>query len=108
MGQNGLAASLYESLGFRPPAKVMDLIEQGQAWIEIQQHQMNHYAGERNFILASAKELQTIAHCPQIAILAELTPGKTHFVDSIWNHSDPITRERLLEALPFIFKKQTM
>ncbi len=103
MGQNGLAASLYESLGFRPNAEVMHLIEQGQAWIEIQQHQMNHYAGERNFILASPQELQTVAHCPQIAALAELTPGKTHFVDYVWNHCDPITRERLLEVLPSIF-----
>lgn len=55
MCQTGLAASLYESLGFRPTLKVMQLIEQGQAWIEIQQHQINHYAGERNCILASPK-----------------------------------------------------
>ncbi|KOY82972.1 helix-turn-helix domain-containing protein [Lysinibacillus macroides] len=108
MCQTGLAASLYESLGFRPTPKVMQLIEQGQAWIEIQQHQINHYAGERNFILASPQELQTIAHCPQIATLADLTPSKTHFVDFIWNHCDPITRERLLEILPYIFKKKMM
>lgn len=108
MCRTGLAASLYESLGFRPTSKVMQLIEQGQAWIEIQQHQINHYAGERNFILASPKELQTITHCPKIATLAELTPSKTHFVDFTWNHCDPITRERLLEVLPSIFKKRTM
>jgi len=108
MCQTGLAASLYESLGFRPTPKVMQLIEQGQAWIEIQQHQVNHYAGERNFILASPQELQTITHCPQIATLAELTPSKTHFVDFTWNHCDPITRERLLDVLPSIFKKKTM
>jgi len=108
MCRTGLAASLYESLGFRPTSKVMQLIEQGQAWIEIQQHQINHYAGERNFILASPKELQTITHCPKITTLAELTPSKTHFVDFTWNHCDPITRERLLEVLPSIFKKRTM
>ncbi len=108
MCQNGLAASLYESLGFRPSAQVMHLIEQGQAWIEIQQHQMNHYAGERNFILASRQEMPTVAHYPQITALAKLTPGKTHFMDSVWNHCDPITRERLLEVLPSIFKKKTM
>lgn len=105
MCQTGLAASLYESLGFRPTPKVMHLIEQGQAWIEIQQHQINHYAGERNFILASPQELQTITQCPQIVTLAKLTPGKTHFVDFTWNHCDPITRERLLDVLPSIFKK---
>lgn len=108
MGQNGLAASLYESLGFRPSAKVMHLIEQGQAWIEIEQHQLHQYAGDRNFILTSPQELQTVAQCPQIAALAELTPGKTHFVDSTWNHSDPITRERLLEMLPDVFRRRTM
>ncbi len=108
MGQNGLAASLYESLGFRSSAEVMHLIEKGQAWIEIQPDQINHYAGERNFIVASSQELQTVAHCPQISVLAALAPGKTHFVDSTWNHSDPITRERLLGVLPSIFKKQTM
>lgn len=108
MCQTGLAASLYESLGFRPTPQVMQLIEQGQAWIEIQQHQINHYAGERNFILASPKELLTITHCPQIATLIELAPGKTHFIDFIWNHCDPITRERLLEVLPSIFKKKVI
>ena len=108
MCQTGLAASLYESLGFRPIPKVMQLIEQGRAWIEIQQHQINHYAGERNFILASPQELLTITHCPQIATLIELAPGKTHFIDFIWNHCDPITRERLLEVLPSIFKKKVI
>ena len=108
MCQTGLAASLYESLGFRSTPQVMQLIEQGQAWIEIQQHQINHYAGERNFILASPKELLTITYCPQIATLIELAPGKTHFIDFIWNHCDPITRERLLEVLPSIFKKKVI
>lgn len=108
MCQTGLAASLYESLGFRPTPQVMQLIEQGQAWIEIQQHQINHFAGERNFILASPKELLTITHCPQIATLIELAPGKTHFIDFTWNHCDPITRERLLEVLPSIFKKKVI
>lgn len=108
MCQTGLAASLYESLGFRPTPQVMQLIEQGQAWIEIQQHQINHYAGERNFILASPKELPTITYCPQIATLIELAPGKTHFIDFTWNHCDPITRERLLEVLPSIFKKKVI
>ncbi|MBU9709230.1 AraC family transcriptional regulator [Paenibacillus sp. AK121] len=106
MGQSGLAATLYESLGFRPSANVMHLIEQGQAWIEIQQHQMNHYAGDRNFVLASRQELQTVAHCPHIAALADLSSSKTHFVDSIWNFDDPITRGQLLEVLPYIFNKK--
>lgn len=108
MGQRGFAATLYESLGFRPSARVMNLIEQGEAWIEIQQHQLNHYAGDRNFILASPLELQTVAHCPQMAAIAELTPGKIHYMDATWNYGDPITRGRLLEMLPYIFKRKTM
>lgn len=108
MGQNGLAATLYESLGFRPTPKVMHLIEQEQAWIEIQQHQINHYAGDRNFILTSRPELQTVANSTQIAALAELTPGKIHYMDATWNYDDPITRGRLLEVLPYIFKKSTI
>ena len=107
MGQNGLAATLYESLGFRPSAKVKHLIEKGQAWIEIQQHQMNHYVGDHNFILVSPQELQTATHCPQIATITTLTP-KNHFMDATWNYDDPITRGRLLEVLPYIFKKKTM
>ena len=106
MGQNGFAASLYESLGFRPSAKVMHLIEQRQAWIEIQQNQLNNYAGDRNFILAPRPELQAVAHCPQIAAIAKLSPGKIHFMDATWNYDDPITRGRLLEVLPYIFKRK--
>ncbi|MBP1992935.1 AraC family transcriptional regulator [Paenibacillus eucommiae] len=108
MGQSGLAATLYETLGFRPSARVMNLIEQRKEWIEIQQHQLNHYAGDRNFILAPPLELQTVAHCPQIAAIAELTPGKIHYMDATWNYEDPITRGRLLEMLPYIFKRKTM
>jgi len=108
MGLNGLAASLYESLGFRPTAKVVHLIEQKQEWMEIQQHQMTHFAGDRNFILASHQDLQTVAHCPNIVALTELAPGKTHFMEAKWNYGDPITRGRLLEVLPYIFKKKTM
>ena len=106
MGMNGLASSLYESLGFRPSEKVMHLIEQGEAWLEIQHHQISHYAGDRNFVLTSRKELHTVSHCPYISALAELSPGKTHFLDAIWNYDDPITRGRLLEELPYIFKKK--
>lgn len=108
MGHNGLAATLYESLGFRPSAKVMHLIEQGQAWIEIQQHQMKHYAGDRNFIVASRPDMQTVADCPQIAAIAELTQGKLHYMDVTWNYDDPITRGRLLEVLPYMFKKKSI
>ncbi len=108
MGQSGLAATLYESLGFRPSAKVLNLIEQGQAWIEIQQHQFYHYVGDRNFILASRQELHTVAHSPQIAALAEITPDKIHFLESTWNHCDPITREQLLGVLPSIFNRKLM
>ncbi|WP_372007282.1 helix-turn-helix domain-containing protein [Paenibacillus chitinolyticus] len=108
MGHNGFAATLYESLGFRPSAKVMHLIEKGQSWIEIQQHQLKHYAGDRNFFLASPLELQTAAHRPQIEAIAELIPGKIHYMDATWNYEDPITRGRLLEMLPYIFKRKTM
>lgn len=108
MGHNGLAATLYESLGFRPSARVMNLIEQEKKWIEIEQQQLNHYVGDRNFILASPLELQTVAHCPQIAAIAELTPDKIHYMDATWNYEDPITRERLLEMLLYIFKRETM
>jgi len=105
MGLSGLAATLYESLGFRPSANVMHLIEQGQAWKEIQQHQMNHYAGDRNFVLASPQELQMIADCPHIVALDDLSNSKTHVVDHTWNFDDPITRGQSLEVLPYIFNQ---
>jgi len=40
--------------------------------VEIQHHQWNHYAGDRNFFLASPQALQVDARCPQIAAIVEL------------------------------------
>lgn len=108
MGLNGLAATLYESLGFRPSAKVSSLIEQRQEWIEIEQHQLERYAGDRNFILASPLELRTMNSYPQIKALGELATSRIHFIEATWNYEDPITRGRLLEILPSIFKRKTM
>ncbi|MBU5350798.1 helix-turn-helix domain-containing protein [Paenibacillus silvae] len=105
MGQSGLAATLYESLGFRPSAKVMHLIEQGHRWIEIQKHQMNDYAGDRNFVLADPLELQIAAHSPHIVALDNLTNNKTHIVSYIWNFDDPITRGQSLEELTSILNQ---
>ncbi|MCG7381226.1 helix-turn-helix domain-containing protein [Paenibacillus sp. ACRRY] len=105
MGRTGFAATLYESLGFRPSVQVHQLIEDGKPWIQIKPNEISHYTGERNFVLVSQQELRLASPHPLLSVLTTLTPGKVHVVESGWNYDDPITRERLLKVLPSIFAK---
>lgn len=107
MGQSGFAATLYESLGFRPSVPVQRLIERGIPWMEIRSDEISHCAGERNFLLAPEQELRTeaIAACHLVQLFAGLAPGKLHLAEASWNFDDPITRERLLAMLPAIFAR---
>ncbi|MCM3171916.1 helix-turn-helix domain-containing protein [Paenibacillus sp. MER 99-2] len=99
MGQNGFAATLYESLGFRPPAPVNHFIQEGMLWVQIELNQISRYLSDRNFVLSNPSDLQFIT--PLFS--EKSSPYNVHWLDSIWNYDDPITRERLLSVLPSIF-----
>lgn len=105
MGQSGFAATLYESLGFRPSDGAAGLIEQGSLWRQVSRDHVSQYAGDRNFVLASGGDLQIAETDP---LFAALGSGKRHLVEASWNYDDPITRERLLPVLPHLFMEKLL
>ncbi len=105
MGQSGFAATLYESLGFRPSDGAAGLIEQGSLWRQVSRDHVFQYAGDRNFVLASGGDLQVAETDP---LFAALGSGKRHLVEASWNYDDPITRERLLPVLPHLFMEKLL
>ncbi|WP_145147841.1 AraC family transcriptional regulator [Paenibacillus xylanexedens] len=108
MGQTGFAATLYESLGFRPTESVNQLIVDGRPWIQIDFNKITQYTGDRNFVMVPQEEMNV--HIPSTlqSLVGMLAPSKVHIVEAGWNYDDPLTRERLLTVLPSIFAKDRL
>lgn len=106
MGQTGFAATVYESLGFRPTESVNQLIINGRPWIQIDHNKITQYAGDRNFVMIPQEEMHLNIPSPLQSLVGMLAPGNVHVVEAGWNYDDPLTRERLLTVLPSIFAKE--
>ncbi|OMF05840.1 hypothetical protein BK131_28630 [Paenibacillus amylolyticus] len=108
MGQTGFAATVYESLGFRPTESVNQLIVDGRPWIQIDFNKITQYTGDRNFVMVPQEEMNV--HIPSTlqSLVGMLAPSKVHIVEAGWNYDDPLTRERLLTVLPSIFAKDRL
>lgn len=105
MGQTGFAATVYESLGFRPTESVNQLIVDGRPWIQIDHNKITQYAGDRNFVMVPQEEMNVNTPSPLQSLVGMLAPSNVHIVEAGWNYDDPLTRERLLTVLPSIFSK---
>ncbi|MGV2966449.1 helix-turn-helix domain-containing protein [Paenibacillus sp. AGC30] len=106
MGQTGFAATVYESLGFRPTESVNQLIINGRPWIQIDHNKITQYAGDRNFVMIPQEEMHLNIPSPLQSLVGMLAPGNVFVVEAGWNYDDPLTRERLLTVLPSIFAKE--
>ncbi|KWX69671.1 ABC transporter substrate-binding protein [Paenibacillus jilunlii] len=110
MGHQGISVSLYDMLGFAPPPKVQELINQDELFSEISEEILPSYAGEEIFILGDEAE-ETSSALNQLlgsAIwksIPAVKNGHTYAADSKWNFDDIITRTRLLEELPKLMAK---
>ncbi|MGN7412996.1 helix-turn-helix domain-containing protein [Paenibacillus sp. SAF-068] len=105
MGQTGFAATVYESLGFRPTESVYQLIINGRAWIQIGHDKITQYAGDRNFVMVPEEGMNINTPSPLLSLVGVLASSNVHVVEAGWNYDDPLTRERLLTVLPSIFAK---
>lgn len=111
MGQTGFAATVYESLGFRPTESVYQLIINGRPWIHINVDKISQYAGDRNFVMVPQEEMNVNISSPLQSLIGMLSPSSVHnlhIVEAVWNYDDPLTRERLLTVLPSIFAKDRL
>lgn len=106
MGNKALAATLYETLGFKPAPKVkQELIDKNEAFANISIELLPEFAGDWLFVLTdesvqarTAKD--SFASSAWFNSIPAVKNKKVSYVPTKWNFDDPITKERLLDALP--------
>ncbi|MDG0790638.1 ABC transporter substrate-binding protein [Cohnella ginsengisoli] len=104
MGHQGLSVSLYDALGYEPPAKVQSLIDGDERFAEISVEVMSEYIGDELYILKDEEE-ETKAQAEALFTsslwksLTAVKNGQVHAMDSRWNFDDPVTRTMLLDEL---------
>ncbi len=104
MGHQGLSVSLYDALGYAPPAKVQSLIDADERFAEISVEVMPDYIGDELYMLKDeADETKAQAEALFTSTLWKSLPavknGQVHAMDSRWNFDDPVTRNLLLDEL---------
>ncbi|GGG54928.1 hypothetical protein GCM10010918_04740 [Paenibacillus radicis (ex Gao et al. 2016)] len=110
MGSIGLAVSLYHPQGFKPVAKVQDMLDAGRAYKEIAEHKVQQYAGDRLFMLVpdrsdSRAAMDQLLASPAWNAIPAVRNGYVYLIDSKWNSGDGYTSEKLLHYLPELLRQ---
>lgn len=109
MGTTGLSSALYHPLGFHPVAKIQEILDAGQGFIEIAEEVLPEYAGDRIFMLLSTntESKQATEELMKTSLWNNLPAVRNGYVylmeAETWNYADALTREWLLESLPQLF-----
>ncbi|WP_458463377.1 helix-turn-helix domain-containing protein [Paenibacillus sp.] len=119
MASHGLPNTLYHANGFRPPLEVATLIEQGEAFISIEERDLERYMGDRIFIISATRDgdvdTPTSYMCerswmesPYWRDLPAVCNGKVSHVGQQWNMEGALERMHVLHALPELLRNPTM
>jgi ABC-type Fe3+-citrate transport system substrate-binding protein len=106
MGMKGVALTLYHPMAFEPADKVRRMIESGIPFHGIELEQMSDYDADCLFLLVdeserSRKEAMRVMNS---AYWNSFDSQHVYVTEAKWNFDDPITMDRLLPALPRIFR----
>ncbi|MGO4547738.1 helix-turn-helix domain-containing protein [Paenibacillus sp. 2TAB23] len=109
MGMSGFAASLYHPQGFKASISALDIHASGDAFRKIEVDNLSDLEGDRLFLLADPREINNkhmlwLMDHPKWRTLEAVQQGRYHIADSSWNFDDPVTRDRLLYAMPSILR----
>jgi len=109
MGMSGFAVTIYHPQGFRPSEAAAELIAVGEVYRELPMEALVRIDGDRVFLLADSREIgsrnvRRLMDSPGWRGMNAVKDGRLHVADSSWNYDDPITRDRLLPALPGIMR----
>ncbi|WP_168120055.1 ABC transporter substrate-binding protein [Paenibacillus sp. HB172176] len=111
MGNKGFGTLLYETLGYEPAPQVKkELIDKGEAFINVSKELLAEFAGDEVFVLTDQDEAGRAASDSIFSTgtwnaIPAVQAGHVHYVATMWNFDDPITKERLLDMLQTIFQK---
>ncbi|CAM4442016.1 ABC transporter substrate-binding protein [Paenibacillus typhae] len=105
MAATGLSQVLYAEVGFKAPAPIQTLLDEGTGFLEISMEVISQYAGDRIFILTPVADeaKQSTNAMLQSEIWKSLPAVKNGYVytqDIMKTSADASTREWLLTELP--------
>ncbi|MFC5704111.1 ABC transporter substrate-binding protein [Cohnella faecalis] len=105
MAGAGLPQFLYDEQGFKPLAKVQELIDQGTGFIEISAETMQEYAGDRIFILnpvdpAAQESTNELMKGSVWNSIPAVKNGYVYRFDILKASGDALSREWMLQELP--------
>ncbi|MGG6311078.1 ABC transporter substrate-binding protein [Paenibacillus macerans] len=111
MGNQGLNATLYDQLGFKPSDGVRQLIDQNERFADISDEVLPDYAGTYIFILSDSAD-ETVAARTKLTestlwkTIPAVREGRVYTLDSKYNFNDPITLDRLLDEIASIMTNE--
>ncbi|MNI43334.1 Iron(3+)-hydroxamate-binding protein FhuD precursor [compost metagenome] len=113
MGAIGLSSALYHPCGFRPVAKVQEVLDAGHGFTEISPASLPDYAGDRIFMLLSDQADARLATDELLnsslwQSLPAVQQGHVYLIEAaMWNLNDALTKEKLLDVLPMLLRKSS-
>lgn len=104
MGNQGLNATLFGELGFKPADGVQKLIDKDERFIDVSNEVLPAYMGSDIFLLTDGtKETgdtqATLLDSALWKTIPAVKAGRVYTIDSKFNYDDPITLDRLLDEL---------
>jgi iron complex transport system substrate-binding protein len=110
MAVAGLPQVLYDKQGFKPTARIQEILDQDKGFVEISAELLPEYAGDRIFILnpvaEEAKQSTSELLKSQIWLkLPAVVNKQVYEFDLLKGASDATSREWLLEELPKAFNQ---
>ncbi|GIP23409.1 hypothetical protein J22TS3_36840 [Paenibacillus sp. J22TS3] len=106
MGSIGFPTILYHPLGFQPTPLIREVIESGEAYLEILKEELAQYAGDRIFLLlsdnpVSLEAAHDLVNDPLWRDLPAVKSGRVYLLNAReWNYGDALIREQALDKLP--------
>lgn len=112
MGMSGFAASLYHPQGFKVSSTAWGIHDCGESFRKIEVDNLAELEGDRLFLLSDPREINNkhmlwLMDHPKWQSLEAVQKGRFHIADSSWNFDDPVTRDRLLSAMPSILRARS-
>ncbi|WP_374955083.1 hypothetical protein [Paenibacillus sp. PCH8] len=119
MASQGLPNTLYHANGFSPSLEVAACIEQGEAFISIEERDLERYVGDRIFIISATRDgyvddptsyerERSWMESPYWRDLPAVCNGKVSHVGQHWNMEGALERMHVLHALPELLRNPTM
>jgi AraC-like DNA-binding protein len=105
MGALGLSAFLFHPAGFQPAGRTAEIVQTGRPYREITTNALQHYTGDRIFVVRSRDEQSSKALDRMLSSelwqrLPAVERGCCYVLEESWNDGSALAQQRLVRLLP--------